>query len=102
MPAGDYLVGIFGPFGEPAVRFDLRTWTVRDPEPDDPDPAPGVVAGGDPLDSEPQDTKELPLKLRWNGVDGEEPLRGIVDWRAGETPAGEPLGASLVEVTPAG
>ena len=102
VPAGDYLVGVFGPFGEPAVRFDLRTWTVRDPEPDDPDPAPGVVAGGDPLDSEPQDTKELPLKLRFNGVDGEEPLRGIVDWHAGETPAGEPLGASLVEVAPAG
>ena len=44
VPAGDYLVGIFGPFGAPAVRFDLRTWAVRDPEPDDPDPAPGLVA----------------------------------------------------------
>jgi subtilisin family serine protease len=99
-PAGDYLVGIFAEPGTPAVRFDLRTWTVRDPQPDDPDPAPGVVAAGDPLDSEPEDTKQLPLKLRWNGAEGEEPLRGIVDWRAGETPSGEPLGVSLVEVTP--
>ena len=101
VPAGDYLIGVFGPFDAPAVRFDLRTWAVHDPKPDDPDPAPGLVAAGDPLDSEPQDTKELPLKLRWNGADGEEPLRGIVDWRAGETPSGEPLGASLVEITPA-
>jgi hypothetical protein len=101
LPAGDYLIGVFGPFDAPAVRFDLRTWTVHDPKPDDPDPAPGLVAAGDPLDSEPQDTTELPLKLRWNGADGEEPLRGIVDWRAGETPSGEPLGASLVEITPA-
>ena len=84
-----------------ATSPDLRTWTVHDPKPDDPDPAPGLVAAGDPLDSEPLDTKELPLKLKWNGADGEEPLRGIVDWRAGETPSGEPLGTSLVEVAPA-
>jgi subtilisin family serine protease len=93
VPAGDYLVGAFS--RDTPVRFDLRTWLVDEPAPDDPE----LVAAGDPLDSAPAWEAERTLKLRWSGAEDPEPLRGVVLWHAGPTPSeGERLGASVVEV----
>jgi hypothetical protein len=75
---GPYLVQInaIEPYDK-TVTFDLRTWNVDDPTPDDPQPAPGIVLDGDG-DNLPGDSHEF--DLRWNGVSGTEPLRGIVEW----------------------
>lgn len=78
------------------VRFDLRTWLVRDAEPDDPDPAPGLVLDGDPQHAYP--ATERPFQLRWSGVSGSEPLRGLVTWYDGD----RRLANSIVEIDSAG
>jgi subtilisin family serine protease len=78
----------------------VTTWTVADPRPDDPEPAPGLVADGDPFHAYPQPRQ--PLALRWNGADGDAPLRGVVLWHRGAQPTGESvIDASVVDVTPA-
>jgi hypothetical protein len=97
LPAGKYLIEVWVP--EPhdgAVTFDLRTWTVDDPKPDDPEPAPGLAVGGD-VDAIWPATKH-DFTLSWNGVTGSESLRGLVEWQgAGD---GNDLADSVVRLTP--
>jgi subtilisin family serine protease len=97
LPAGKYLVSVWVPEPHDAsVPFDLRTWTVDDPQPDDPRPAPGLVAGGDVDRVWPAAPHSFPL--RWNGVTGTESLRGLVEWDgAGD---GNVLDTSVVRLTP--
>jgi subtilisin family serine protease len=97
LPAGKYLVEVHVP--EPhdqPVPFDLRTWRVDDPQPDDPAPAPGLV-----LDGDGQERPAAPhaFTLRYGGVTGDEPLRGVVDWQ-GSTAANR-LGETVVRLQPA-
>ena len=80
-------------------RFDLRTWLVADPRPDDPAPSPGLVVEGDLQSAFPAEPR--PFVLGWSGVGGEEPLRGLVTWHEGRG-GGEPLATTTVEVRPAG
>ncbi|WCB91477.1 protease [Baekduia alba] len=98
LPAGKYLIEVHVP--EPhdqPVPFDLRAWQVDDPKPDDPSPAPGLVVDGDG-----QESPAAPhvFTLRFNGVSGDEDLRGLVDWQ-GST-ADRHLGATVVRLRPAG
>jgi len=97
LPAGKYLVQVNVP--EPhdrTVTFDLRTWTVDDPKPDDPQPAPGLVADGDVDGVWPAAEHAFPM--RWNGAAGDESLRGLVEWQgAGD---GNVLARSVVRLTP--
>jgi hypothetical protein len=98
LPAGKYLIEVHVP--EPhdqPVPFDLRTWNVDDPQPDDPAPAPGLV-----LDGDGQEGPAAPhsFMLKYNGVTGDEPLRGVVDWQ-GSTAANR-LGETVVRVRLAG
>ncbi len=74
---------------EAPVRFDLRTWTVRDPAPDE-----GFVLDGDPQQAFP--AAERTFRLRWDEAALTEPLRGVVVWKDGE----RTLGTSVVDVTP--
>jgi subtilisin family serine protease len=94
---GKYLVRVSG-FSEQPFRAATSVWLVNDPRPDDPEPAPGLVAAGDPFNVYPG--AERTLSLRWNGVDGDAPLRGVVVWHEGQQP-GPVLGRSIVEVRPA-
>ena len=97
-PPGKYLLSASGA-GDVAATFDLSSWSVADPRPDDPAPAPGIVLGGDPQRAFP--AAERTFDLRYAGVGGSQPLRGIVLWYDGERadPA-RLLGSSVVEVTP--
>jgi hypothetical protein len=97
LPAGKYLVSVWVPEPHDAsVPFDLRTWTVDDPQPDDPQPAPGLVADGDVDRVWPAAPHSFPL--RWSGVTGSEPLRGLVEWNgAGD---GNVLDTSVVRLAP--
>ena len=97
-PAGRYLLWATGASDTP-VRFGLSSWTVTDPQPDDPAPGPGIVLGGDPQHAFP--AAERPFDLHWSSVGGSQPLRGIVLWYDGDRadPA-RLLGSSVVEVTP--
>jgi subtilisin family serine protease len=96
---GDYLIQVSGSADAP-FAFDLRTWLVADPRPDDPAPAPGLVVAGDPQFAFP--ASEQPFELRWSGVDGTEELRGVVAWRNPNAPAeAADLATTIVEVAPA-
>lgn len=78
-----------------AVAVPTSTWLVADPKPDDPEPAPGLVAEGDPFAVYPGAKRTV--RLRWTGADGDRPLRGIVAWRgSGE----KELATSIVDVYP--
>jgi subtilisin family serine protease len=97
LPAGKYLVQVnaIDPHDSP-IPFDLRTWQVDDPQPDDPQPAPGIVAGGDVDFVSP--LQERTFDLRYSGVTGSESLRGLVEWNgAGDANV---LARSVVRVTP--
>ena len=97
LPAGKYLIEVWVPEPrETPVAFDLRTWTVDDPKPDDPEPVPGVVVGGDVDAIWPAAKHDF--ALQWGGVSGTEPLRGAVDWQGAD--AGNSLATSVVRVTP--
>jgi hypothetical protein len=97
LPAGKYLIWIVAEPHEPTITFDLRTWAVDDPKPDDPEPAPGLVADGDLFAFEAID-HDFPLS--WHAVTGSEPLRGLVAGQGnGE---GNVLARSIVRLTPAG
>jgi hypothetical protein len=97
LPAGRYLVQIIAtePYGA-SIPFDLRTWQVDDPRPDDPAPGPGLVVAGDVDAVSP--ARQHTFHVRVSGVGGSEPLRGLIEWNgAGE---GNVLGRSIVRVTP--
>jgi subtilisin family serine protease len=97
LPAGKYLVQVNAvePYGS-AIPFDLRTWQVDDPRPDDPAPAPGIVVDGDVDAVSP--AREHTFHLRVSGVGGSEPLRGLVEWNgSGDRNV---LARSVVRVTP--
>jgi subtilisin family serine protease len=99
LPAGRYLVQINAtePYASP-IPFDLRTWQVDDPRPDDPAPAPGLVADGDVDAVSP--AQEHTFHVRVSGVGGSEPLRGLVEWNgAGDRNV---LARSVVRVMPEG
>ncbi len=99
-PPGKYVLSVSGSSDVP-VTFDLSSWTVADPKPDDPAPGPGIVLGGDPQHAFP--LAKSAFDLRWSGVGGSDELRGIVLWYDGDRadPA-KVLGSSVVEVTPGG
>jgi subtilisin family serine protease len=97
LPAGKYLVWVVAEPHDGTITFDMRTWVVDDPKPDDPQPAPGLVAGGDVSTFSPV-KHDFPIS--WNGVTGSEPLRGVVEWR-GHTDD-DVLARSVVRLTPAG
>jgi subtilisin family serine protease len=97
LPAGKYLVQVnaVDVHAQP-IAFDLRTWQVDDPAPDDPQPAPGLVADGDVDFLSP--AQEHAFDVRFNGVGGTESLRGLIEWDgAGD---GNVLARSIVRVTP--
>lgn len=94
-PPGKYVLSVSGASDAP-VTFDLESWTVADPRPDDPAPGPGIVLGGDPQQAFP--AAKRTFDLRWSDVGGSDQLRGIVLWSDGD----RPLGSSIVEVTPTG
>jgi subtilisin family serine protease len=96
LPAGKYVIWIVAEPHDGTITFDLRTWTVDDPKPDDPEPAPGLVAGGDVSAFSPV-KHDFPLS--WSGVTGSEPLRGVVEWRGHDD--GTVLARSIVRLTPA-
>jgi hypothetical protein len=97
---GRYFVNVIGLAAEPP-RFDLRTWLVADPQPDDPRPAPGLTLEGDPQAAFPAQPR--PFLLRWTGATGGEPLRGVVTWHEGPGPGEDDLLATThVEVAPGG
>jgi hypothetical protein len=77
------------------ITVRTSTWLVDDPHPDDPEPAPGLVAGGDPFQVYPGDKRTV--HLSWNGVDGDQPLRGVVAWRGS---GDAELATSVVDVNP--
>ena len=98
LPAGKYLAQITAiePYAS-SIAFDLRTWQVDDPRPDDPAPVPGLVVDGDVDAVSP--AREHTFHVRVNGVGGGEPLRGLVEWNgAGDRNV---LARSVVRVTPA-
>ena len=99
-PPGTYVLSVSGS-SEVPVTFDLSTWTVADPQPDDPALGPGIVLGGDPQQAFP--AAKRTFDLRWSGIGGTDELRGIVLWYDGDRadPA-KLLASSVVEVTPAG
>jgi hypothetical protein len=97
LAAGKYLVQInaIEPYPK-SIGFDLRTWVVDDPAPDDPQPAPGLVVDGDVDFLAP--AQEHAFDVRFNGIEGTEPLRGLIEWDgAGD---GNVLARSVVRVTP--
>jgi hypothetical protein len=97
LPAGRYLVQVnaIEPY-EQSIEFDLRTWRVDDPAPDDPQPAPGLVADGDVDFLSPAPPHAF--GVRFDGVGGTESLRGMIEWDgAGD---GNVLARSIVRVTP--
>jgi len=102
LPAGKYLVQVQAV--EPhdtSIAFDLRTWQVDDPRPDDPAPAPGLVATGDTDRLWP--AQEHTFDVRFDGVEGTESLRGLLEWNGtddGDANANV-LARSVVRVTPA-
>ncbi len=97
--AGRHFVNVTA-IGAQPVRFDLRTWLVADPRPDDQQPAPGLVVEGDPQAAFPAEAR--PFGLRWSGVTGDEELRGVVTWHEGPAAGRDDvLAATTVEVTPA-
>lgn len=97
LPAGRYLVQVNATDSyDKAIAFDLRTWQVDDPQPDDPQPAPGIVADGDVDGVSP--AEEHTFSVRYNGVSGSESLRGLIEWDgAGD---GNVLARSIVRVNP--
>jgi subtilisin family serine protease len=99
LPAGKYLVQINAvePYAS-SIAFDLRTWRVDDPRPDDPAPAPGLVVDGDVDAVSP--TRQHTFHVRVSGVGGSEPLRGLVEWNGAG--GGNVLARSVVRVAPAG
>ncbi len=96
--AGRHFVNVVA-FGEQPPRFDLRTWLVADPRPDDPSPAPGLWVDLDPQAAFPAQPRAF--ALRWSGAGGGEPLRGVVTWHEGAAGEDDVLATSQVEVTPA-
>ncbi len=97
LPAGSYLVQVnaIEPY-DTSIEFDLRTWLVDDPRPDDPQPRPGLVAGGDVDVLAP--AQEHAFDVRFSGVGGTESLRGLIEWDGARE--GNVLARSIVRVTP--
>ncbi len=93
-PAGDYIVRVGGISPAP-FDIDLSTWLVTDPQPDDPAPAPGLVVDGD---ASVWPAGQHTFTARWNGVSGDQPLRGVIAWVDGD----HPLADTVVQVAPPG
>jgi hypothetical protein len=95
--AGDYIVDVIGISPEP-FRLDLSTRLVQDPKANDPTPAPDIAVEGD--------TTQWPaakhtFNVRWNGVTGPEPLRGVIAWVDDADPQREHrLGTTVVDTGP--
>jgi hypothetical protein len=97
LPAGSYfvLVNPIDFYYEP-IPFDLRIWTVDDPRPDDPQPAPGLAIDGDVEYVSP--AQQHTFGLHYTGAGGSESLRGMIEWDgAGDANV---LARSIVRVDP--
>src|SRR3954452_14801127 len=96
--AGKYLVAVVGFSIQPGgSTYDLTQWTVTDPQPDDPAPAPGLTVTGDPFTASPGAT--VPLTLNWSGVTAPGTYLGVATYHQGATPTTANMkGLSIVEL----
>ncbi|HWK30301.1 MAG TPA: S8 family serine peptidase [Solirubrobacter sp.] len=99
--AGAYAVAVVGFTTAPGGSvYDLSTWVVNDPSPDDASNPPAITVTGDgPA------TAGVPvtLTLNWSGVDAPGLYRGLATYHASATPTTANIAAySLVQVSRGG
>jgi subtilisin family serine protease len=98
--AGKYAVAVVGYATRPGGSvYDLSTWVVADPSPDDPSNAPGISV------SDRTVTAGVPtsLALSWSGVDAPGTYLGVVTYHRGTAPTTANIDAySIVELTKTG
>lgn len=83
--AGKYVLAVVGfTTKSPSSTYDLTSWLVADPGPDQPAPAPGITVTGDPVAVTPG--QQVPLTLNWSGVGAAGTYLGLVTYHDSATP----------------
>ncbi len=81
----------------PRTTYDLTTWLVDDPQPDAPQPPPGLTVTGEPEAAETGGRYEL--TVGWSGVNAPGTYLGLATFHDTATPtAGDIRAATVVEV----
>jgi hypothetical protein len=97
---GAYRVSIVGFEAEPVVVFDLTTWLINDPTPDDlsSPPGAGLRVSGDPAAVTLGGLAALDLE--WQGLDEAGVYLGLITWHDTADPTtGSAVGETIVAIT---
>ena len=83
---GAYRLSVRGFNADPVATFDLTTWLINDPAPDDPaaPPGPGLEITGDPAAVTPGG--DAALTIAWRGLDAPGTYVGLITYHSGATP----------------
>jgi hypothetical protein len=96
---GAYRVSVRGFNADPVATFDLTTWVIADPSPDDPTdpPGPGLAITGDPATVAPGGN--APLTIEWRGLDQPGVYLGLITYHDSADPQPDnSLGETIVAV----
>jgi hypothetical protein len=83
---GAYRFSVRGFNADPVATFDLTTWLINDPAPDDPaaPPGPGLAITGDPVAVTPGGNAALTIE--WRGLEEPGTYLGLITYHSQATP----------------